>query len=124
MTMMMAAMTMSDEEQDLNCQVARALGCRLERNAAGWWCRCSDGAHREWPGHLRDYLHNKEWLWDVVEQNRLYLNPPIEKCHGYNHWSVVRSAVLAANGGTMAEAVCRWIVAARKAGIEVKGAKR
>jgi hypothetical protein len=124
-----------EEEQDLNRQVAEAEGWYFDQELKLWrhksddpW-RCPkclwDMRNRPEgdcePGHCSmrpmrpgpvrtppDYLHDKAWLWDTMECNQLDIVRFRDK-------TVQVSGICAES---LAEAVCRWLIAARKAGVK------
>jgi hypothetical protein len=136
-----------EEEQDLNRQVAEAEGWYFDQELKLWrhksddpW-RCPEclwdmrnrpegdcelGHCSMRPRPIRtppDYLHDKAWLWDVVTANRLMLHPSV--WYGKTmHWHVsvggINVAGIVILAPTPEAAVCRWVIAARNAGLEVR----
>jgi hypothetical protein len=133
-----------EEEQDLNRQVAEAEGWYFDQELKLWrhksddpW-RCPEclwdmrnrpegdcelGHCSMRPRPIRtppDYLHDKAWLWDTMEKEHLV----------HQWFSSGRVVVRESLWGVAeysnycespAEAVCRWRVAAAKAGVKGEG---
>jgi hypothetical protein len=119
-----------EEEQDLNRQVAEAEGCTPERrdgDTGGRWC-CPHFRHDGYGGgtydhgmpggRVRDYLHDKAWLWDAEVKHQLDVYFTIQQ--QWLVWGGITGGITT-RGATRAEAVCRWRVAAAKAGVKGEG---
>jgi hypothetical protein len=130
------AVVKQEPEDPINVRVARALGCtpvyveEIEgptegpggpRFPAGWICR--DGKHsthspyacRE---YVHDYLHDAAFLLRVVIGNHLCVY------HSGTEWaggSSTSSDCLRRWADTLEIAILEWLIAAKAAGLEVRG---
>jgi hypothetical protein len=128
-----------EEEQDLNRQVAEAEGWYFDQELKLWrhksddpwrcpeclWDTrnrpegyCTPGYCSMRPRPIRtppDYLHDKAWLWDQVEKNRLDIVWLL--CGLVEVYGRVVGTIYAIYAESLPEAVCRWRIAAAKAGI-------
>jgi hypothetical protein len=97
-------------EEPLKVQVARALGWREvdPKTQHGY----PPGRHDL--DQVPDFAADPAWVLRMIEANGLYTASGVTGSEAWS-WSTNSTA-----GESLGEAVCRWVVAARSAGIEVK----
>jgi hypothetical protein len=108
--------------EPLDVRVARALGCD-PGYYDGWLCSCPNAEHggdgeNEARWSLHDYVGDAALTLRVVEENAA----DVQFTFLPKYWRVRTTGPRVEGwGGTIAEAVWEWVVAAKAAGMEVRG---
>lgn len=108
--------------EPINVRVARALGLRVEQDASGQFWR-----YEHWDcmidalvwSQVPDYLHDTNFLWSVLESNRL-----CSLFYSDGHVGIRRTGARPSEeveGDFLAEAVLLWLIAAKEAEIKING---